>query len=270
MATRRRALGERSLTRAAAVTAALLVGCSQSGTPTVTAPAPTVTSTTTSPSTTTAPAPTTTTTTIVAPPASVAAPTTVAAVPDPAFGGMVSTVTAADLGSSWRPGCPVAPEDLRLLRVPYWGFDDQAHTGSIVVAASVTPVVLDAFRTLYDQRFPIRRMEPVVAYGSDDDASMAADNTSGFNCRPAVATGPPHWSNHAYGLAIDVNPVENPYLLAGQVLPPAGADYLDRSAYRPGMAVAGGVLPSAFAAVGWGWGGVWDNPDYQHFSANGG
>ena len=102
------------------------------------------------------------------------------------------------------------------------------------MAASVTDAVLEVFRTLYDQRFPIRRMEPVDVYGGDDDASMAADNTSGFNCRPAVADGPPHWSNHAYGLAIDVNPVENPYLLGGRVLPPAGADYLDRSVYRPG------------------------------------
>jgi D-alanyl-D-alanine carboxypeptidase len=191
-------------------------------------------------------------------------------VPTSAFTATVSAVTAAELGSSWRPGCPVAPEGLRLLRLSYWGFDGQPHVGSLVVAASVTTAVTEAFRTLYDQRFPIRRMEPVDVYGADDDASMAADNTSAFNCRPAVAEGPPHWSNHAYGLAIDVNPVENPYLLGGRVLPPAGAEFVDRSVYRPGMAVAGGVVTSAFAAVGWGWGGVWDSPDYQHFSANGG
>ena len=191
--------------------------------------------------------------------------------PASSFTGTVAAVTAADLPSSWRPGCPVAPEDLRLLRLSHWGFDDQPHVGSLVVAVSATDAVLEAFRTLYDQRFPIRRMEPVDAYGGDDDASMAADNTSGFNCRPAVTTGPPHWSNHAYGLAIDVNPVENPYLLGGQVLPPAGTDFVDRSTYRPGMAVAGGVLTSAFVAVGWSWGGLWDgSPDYQHFSATGG
>jgi hypothetical protein len=164
----------------------------------------------------------------------------------------------------------VAPEGLRLVTVTYWGFDDQFHTGSIVVADQVTNLIVTAFRSLYEQRFPIRRMEPVSAYGGDDDASMAADNTSGFNCRPAVSDGPSHWSNHAYGLAVDVNPVENPYLLSGRVLPPAGADYVDRSVYRPGMAVSGGVLPSAFASIGWGWGGVWDSPDYQHFSADGG
>ncbi len=191
--------------------------------------------------------------------------------PDQVFTGTVSAVTAGDLPSSWRPGCPVSPEDLRLVRVSHWGFDDQSHIGSIVVAASVTDAVIEVFRSLYDQRFPIRRMEPVDVHGGDDDASMAVDNTSGFNCRQAVTDGDPHWSNHAYGLAIDVNPVENPYLLGGRVLPPAGADYLDRSVYRPGMAVAGGVLTSAFAAVGWSWGGTWaGNPDYQHFSATGG
>jgi len=191
-------------------------------------------------------------------------------VPSPGFTGTVATVTAADLRSSWRPGCPVAPDGLRLLRISHWGFDDQAHVGSLVVAVSVTDAVLEVFRTLYDARFPIRRMELVDVYGSDDDASMAADNTSAFNCRPAVAAGPAHWSNHAYGLAIDVNPVENPYLLGGEVLPPAGADYLDRAVNRPGMAVDGGVLTSAFAAAGWSWGGLWANPDYQHFSATGG
>ncbi len=235
----------------AAVAMAVAGACSR-------APGPTAATTPTSVTTPSAAATTSTTT------------ATVAAVPDPELTGSVSPVTAADLGSSWRPGCPVGPDDLRLLRVPYWGFDDQSHVGAIVVAADVAAAVLDVFRSLHDQRFPIRRMEPVDAYGGDDDASMAADNTSGFNCRPAVAEGPPHWSNHAYGLAIDVNPIENPYLLSGRVLPPGGADYLDRSTYRPGMAVAGGVLTEAFADVGWGWGGVWSNPDYQHFSADGG
>ena len=152
----------------------------------------------------------------------------------------------------------------------YRGFDGGSHTGSLVVASSVTDLMVVVFRTLYNQRFPIRRMEPVDAFGGDDDASMAADNTSGFNCRPAVSAGPAQLSNHAYGLAVDVNPRENPYIFGGQVLPPEGSEYVDRSAYRPGMAVAGGVLPGAFAAVGWEWGGTWSNPDYQHFSANGG
>jgi hypothetical protein len=179
-------------------------------------------------------------------------------------------VTTADVPSSWRPGCPVGVDQLRQLRLSYWGFDDRPHTGTMVVAASVTTAVTTVFRQLFDQRFPIRRMEPVDAYGGGDDASMAADNTSGFNCRNAVSSGPPQWSAHAYGQAIDVNPVENPYLLDGAVLPPSGAAFADRSTYRPGMAVRGGQLPAAFASAGWSWGGLWASPDYQHFSATGG
>jgi hypothetical protein len=100
---------------------------------------------------------------------------------------------------------------------------------------------------------------------------MAADNTSGFNCRYAVTTGPKQWSVHAYGEAIDVNPLENPYELAGRAYPPAGRPYLDRADVRPGMAFEGGQLVAAFASVGWEWGGRWaGSPDYQHFSSTGG
>ena len=117
----------------------------------------------------------------------------------------------------------------------------------------------------------IRRMRPVDAYGGSDERSLAADNTAAFNCRFAVAPGPKRWSVHAYGLAVDVNPVENPYLVAGRAHPRAGRAYLDRSRFRPGMAVRGGLLVDAFASVGWLWGGRWaGSPDYQHFSATGG
>jgi hypothetical protein len=185
------------------------------------------------------------------------------------FSAEVSPVAPADLSGSWRPGCPVPPEELRLVKVTYWGFDDQAHDGSLVVNVAAAQAMVEVFRQLFDQRFPIRRMEPIDAFAGDDDASMAADNTSAFNCRNAIALGSPHWSMHAYGLAIDVNPVENPYLLGDQVLPPAGRAYLDRSSYRPGMAVEGGPLTTAFASVGWQWGGRWSSPDYQHFSSTG-
>jgi hypothetical protein len=152
----------------------------------------------------------------------------------------------------------------------YWGFDDRAHTGTMIVNATVTDPVLAVFRQLYDARFPIRRMQPVDAYGGSDPASMAADNTSAFNCRNAVAPGPPHWSAHAYGEAVDVNTVENPYVEGGNVQPAAGSAFVDRANHRPGMAYYGCDLVSAFAAVGWQWGGRWSAPDYQHFSATGG
>jgi len=188
----------------------------------------------------------------------------------PPFTATVRTVTAADLGASWHAGCPVGLTQLREISLSYWGFDNTAHTGRIVVNADAVPAVQKAFKTLYLQHFPIRSMRPVAEFGGSDDASMAADNTSGFNCRNAVAAGPPHWSAHAYGKAIDVNTIENPYLEGGKVLPPQGAPFAERSPYRAGMAVRGGQLVNAFAAVGWQWGGRWVDPDYQHFSSTGG
>jgi len=183
------------------------------------------------------------------------------------FVGTVQPVTARDLPHSYRVGCPVGPSQLRLLRLSYWGFDGSAHVGSLVVRDRIARDVVAVFRRLYAARFPIRRLRKVDAYRGSDDASMAADNTSGFNCR--FVSGTRHWSQHAYGEAIDVNPVENPYLEGSRVSTPAGRGYVDRSRQRPGMAVAGGVLVRAFAAVGWQWGGRWATPDYQHFSATG-
>jgi hypothetical protein len=189
----------------------------------------------------------------------------------PPFTVSVLPVTTAELGKSWHPGCPVGAAGLRIVRISYWGFDGARHLGEIVVNRAVTGDVKVIFRTLYRAHFPIRRMTPVAAYGGSDDRSMAADNTSGFNCRYAVAPGPRRWSVHAYGEAIDVNTVENPYLVGGRVLPAAGAAFVDRSRVRPGMAVAGGILVRAFASAGWLWGGRWTgSPDWQHFSKTGG
>jgi D-alanyl-D-alanine carboxypeptidase len=189
----------------------------------------------------------------------------------PPFAHSVTRVTARDLPHSWHRGCPVAPAQLRRLRLTYWGFDRRAHTGTLVVNARAVLPLTRVFSRLYARRFPIRRMRPIDAYGGNDERSLAADNTAAFNCRYAVASGPKRWSAHAYGFAIDVNPVENPYLLNGRVHPRAGRAYLDRSRVRRGMAVHGGLLVSAFASVGWQWGGRWTgSPDYQHFSATGG
>ena len=188
----------------------------------------------------------------------------------PPFVGTVSAVSRTDLPYSYRAGCPVGPGQLRLLRIGYWGFDGKRRIGSMVVRATVAQDVLTVFRRLYAARFPIRRMQPIDVYRGNDSASTRADNTSGFNCRNAVSSGPPRWSAHAFGEAIDVNPVENPYLFRGVARPPAGAKYVDRSNVRPGMAVSGGLLLRAFAAVGWSWGGLWrGSPDYQHFSTTG-
>jgi hypothetical protein len=209
---------------------------------------------------------------VAASPGSTASPSPPAG-PSPAPGGFIAStaaVTADQLGATWRPGCPVGPAQLSTLTLSYWGFDNQPHLGTLVVNTAVVVPVEAAFRQLFSERFPIRRMVPVSAYAGSDAASAAADNTAGFNCRNAIAAGPPHWSEHAYGLAIDVNTVENPYLEGGQVLPPNGAPYVNRSDVRPGMAVPGGQLVAAFSSIGWGWGGNWAaTPDYQHFSSTG-
>jgi hypothetical protein len=192
-----------------------------------------------------------------------------AAPASPRFVGTISRVTAADLPRTYRPGCPVGPSQLRLLRVSHWDFRGRAHVGELVVRSTEARDVVSVFRQLYAALFPLRRLRLVDVYGGDDDRSMAADNTSGFNCRQVE--GSSSWSAHAYGLAIDVNPVENPFILNGRVSPPASRRYLDRSNVRPGMAVRRNVLVRAFASIGWSWGGRWTNPvDYQHFSATGG
>jgi hypothetical protein len=189
----------------------------------------------------------------------------------PTFEASTQAVTAADLGASWHEGCPVGPEQLRRVTLRHWGFDDQVHTGVLIVHVDAVDSITKAFASLFAQRFAIRNMEPVDRYGASDDASMDVDNTSAFNCRLAVTSGPASWSVHAFGQAIDINPRENPYLEGGRVLPPAGRDYLNRADVRPGMAVAGGPLVQAFADVGWYWGGRPGGfSDYQHFSATGG
>ncbi len=191
--------------------------------------------------------------------------------PVPVFSYKIGAVSAATVRHTWHAGCPVGPAALRTVQMSYWGFDGKAHSGRMVVNASVAGSVVKVFRTLYDERFPIKEMVPEEAYDGNDNAAAAADDTSGFNCRYAVAPGPPEWSVHAYGEAIDVNDVQNPYVDGSTIIPPAGAAYLDRHDVRPGMAVPGGELVEAFASVGWYWGGRWaSTPDYQHFSLTGG
>jgi hypothetical protein len=202
-----------------------------------------------------------------------AAPTQSRVEAGPVFRGSVTplpaSLRATMTGLSWHRGCPIGLDGLRLVRARHWGFDGRVHTGRLVVASDVARPVLDVLRRLYAARFPIRRMVPVDAYGASDFRSIEADNTSAFNCR--YVEGTTRWSEHSYGRAIDLNPIENPYVTAaGTTSHPASSRYLRRSPYRPGMAVEGGVVVRAFAAAGWGWGGRWSGDrDYQHFSASG-
>ncbi len=171
-------------------------------------------------------------------------------------------------GVSWRPGCPVGLRDLRVVTARHWGFDGRLKTGRLIVHRDVAADVVSVLRRLHSARFPIRRMVPVDAYGASDFRSIEADNTSAFNCR--YVEGTTRWSEHAYGRAIDLNPIENPYVSGGRTSHRASVRYLDRSPCRRGMACPSSAVVRAFEAIGWGWGGYWTSvKDYQHFSASG-
>jgi ribosomal protein L24E len=181
---------------------------------------------------------------------------------------ITSLLAARMTPTSWRSGCPVPLADLRYTVVRFWGFDGLPHSGELVVNKDALIPLSHVLRALWNMRFPIRRMRLIDDYGGSDDASLAADNTSAFNCRPVAGTS--HWSEHAYGRAIDIDPVENPYVGSDHVSPPAGVAYVDRSRARTGVIRAGDAVVREFADVGWGWGGNFHGAkDYQHFSANG-
>ena len=199
---------------------------------------------------------------------------TIASATPTVFRGTITTLSSALRdrmdGVSWHRGCPAPLRDLRLLTLTHWGFDGKLHTGRLVVHEDVARDVVAVFRTLYDAGYPIRRMRLIDAYGGSDFASIEADNTSAFNCRRA--TGSSSWSQHAYGRAIDLNPIENPYVENGRVYHLASKPYVDRSKRQKGMIQAGDAIVSAFRTIGWGWGGYWSGgaKDYQHFSVSGG
>ena len=177
-------------------------------------------------------------------------------------------------GTTWHPGCPVPMSRLRLLMFRYWGFDGLVHEGPMVVNASVAADLLSVFRTLFRARFALNEVHLALQYvPGHEDPSDRRDYTAGFNCRPVVtARGPKHvWSQHAFGLAVDVNPIENPYVtFDGYVRNLNARPYRDRSLDRPGMIAPGSIVVRAFAAIGWEWGGYWStDKDYMHFSSTG-
>ena len=173
-------------------------------------------------------------------------------------------------GKSWHKGCPVSLSGLRYVRVKYWNFDRRQRTGELIVNRDAAGEIVRVFRQLYRNEYRIRRMRLVDDYGASDFRSIEADNTSAFNCR--FVDGTTRWSNHAYGRAIDVNPIENPYVTAsGTTSHAASRKYVNRSSRRHrAMILRGDKTVRAFRAEGWGWGGNFSGyKDYQHFSANG-
>jgi D-alanyl-D-alanine carboxypeptidase len=190
----------------------------------------------------------------------------------PVFQGSISVLTrerkAEMRGKSWHRGCPVLLRDLRLLTLNFWGYGGSLRTGRLIVHERQASRIKRVFSKLFYAHFRIRRMKPIDAYDGDDRRSMNANNTSGFNCR--YVSGTARWSQHAYGKAIDINPIQNPYVSGSYVSPTAGAPYRDRTKRAIGMIHAGDKVVRAFADAKWGWGGYWTSyKDYMHFSRTG-
>jgi hypothetical protein len=166
---------------------------------------------------------------------------------------------------TWHHGCPLGMDQLSYVRLSYWGFDQTAHVGELIVSKKLAPEVVEIFKALYKEHFPIERMQLMDRFKGDDDAAMAVNNTSSFNCRD-ITNKPGQFSLHSYGVAIDINTLINPYVKGEQVLPPGGRKYLDRTKIVPGMIVRNGFVYNLFIRKGWHWGGDWETrQDYQHF-----
>jgi D-alanyl-D-alanine carboxypeptidase len=178
-------------------------------------------------------------------------------------------------GRFWHKGCPASLSQLRALHVTYWGFDGRPHAGGLVTNEAAAEPLAKVFQRLYALRFPIRHLTIADAYGPAAKQPKDGDISGSFECRDAVpspcssgkSTG--HWSMHAYGLAVDLNPRENPYVGCGQSHDPAALAYMNRSKLRKGMVTP--AVVEAFHSVGWGWGGSWtgNTKDYMHFSSTG-
>lgn len=150
-----------------------------------------------------------------------------------------------------------------MVTVGYWNFDGVERQGQLIVAKELSGEVIDIFKELYEAEFPIGGIRLIEEFDAEDLRSMEANNTYAF-CTRSIA-GTRRYSLHSYGVAIDINPVKNPYLVGGKVYPASGYDYLDRQNIRPGMIIPGNACYNAFTSRGWSWGGHWASPDYQHF-----
>ena len=199
---------------------------------------------------------------------------TVDRLPPPAGGRFRSAVrpigaaVRARMGATWSPACPVRLADLRYVTVSFRGFDGRPHTGELVVHRRAAGQLVSVFARLYRAAFPIEQMRLVTTADLHAHPTGDGNNTAAFVCR--AARNQRRWSAHAYGLAVDVNPFQNPSRRGDLVLPELASSYLDRGWVRPGMIRPGDVVTRAFAAIGWTWGGTWRSPtDLMHFSATG-
>lgn len=170
--------------------------------------------------------------------------------------------------STYEPKCPISAADLSYVRMSFWGFDHETHTGEMLVNSSVARALVGVFRRLYRVRFPIEELRITTEHDLRTHPTGDGNYSGSFECRPVTAGS--SWSQHAYGLAVDVDPFQNPYVRPGLVVPELASAYENRARVRPGMIEPGGPVVTAFASIGWKWGGDWNSlKDYMHFSANG-
>jgi len=174
-------------------------------------------------------------------------------------------------GDSWRQGCPVSLENLRYIQVNHWNFKGETVSGEIIVHEEVANDMVYIFEELYNSHYPIRQMQLVSNFNGKDWESIDADNTSAFNCRP-VTGKKKKWSKHAYGKAIDINPLENPYISkTGHIAHKGSLKYRKRrhqnnSAADQAVILKKDKITKIFKSYGWKWGGDWNTiKDYQHF-----
>ncbi len=181
--------------------------------------------------------------------------------------GPITPALRRRMGETYASGCPVALADLRYVQVSFRGFDGDAHTGELVVAASEAEGIASVFGALFRADFPIEQMRVLTTADVDAPATGDGNDTAAFICRPTTGQTS-GFSAHAYGLALDLDPFMNPYLKGDVVVPERASSYLDRSRVRPGMVEPGGLVVREFARIGWSWGGDFSSlKDYQHFSA---
>lgn len=170
--------------------------------------------------------------------------------------------------STWTEECPVTRDELAYLNVSHYGFDGEFHTGEMIVNAAVAEDIVNVFEKLHAARFPIEQLKVTTQAELDAPPTGDGNGSGAFGCREAV--GSSGWSQHAYGLAIDINPFHNPYIYGELVIPELAMSYLDRERVLPGMVFEGDVVVEAFAEIGWAWGGNWNSlKDWMHFSKSG-
>lgn len=170
-------------------------------------------------------------------------------------------------GKSYKEDCTIPTSDLRYLRMLYMDLEGNTHIGEMIVNVEIADDTLEIFRELYRNNYPIEKMVLVDEYDADDNLSMADNNTSCFNYR--VVEGTTNLSNHAKGMAIDLNPRYNPYVhhINGEIVitPDNGVEYADRTVDNPYLIDESDLAYQMFASYGFSWGGHWNSKDYQHF-----